>query len=839
MRGLRGALVASRVRDRFRVCVCLSMEAEMGSMWQNVRYAARTLAKKPVFTALAVLTLALGIGANAAIFSVVYSALLKPLPYKDASRLITIGEGRKQQTGGTQFATNSSYPDLRDWQKMTKSFDGLAAYTGDAFTMTGNGEPRNVFAVAATGNFFDVLGVAPAMGRGFSASDESSDGPHVAMITYGYWASDFGSDPGVIGKTVRLDGKPATIIGVLPKDFAFAPSNGNPLWVPLHPGPDQAARRNLRWLRTIARLAPGVTMEQARAEMNGVTEQLAREYPQTDGSTYIVVGTLKERIVGQIEPILLVLLGAVGFVLLIACANVANLMMTRSVGRKREFAIRAALGASRGRIVAQLLTESALLAVAGAAAGFFLAEWGVTALVAAIPAPILLTLPTLRTSDVNLPVLAFLTVVALGTAVLFGIVPGITASQVRVSDALKEESRGGTGEGQSRVRNVLVLLVGAGLMLQSLRALLKHDPGFDPDRLLIFSVNLPNDAYPSDPNYPNPNLSATQFQHEFLDKLRAMPGVQGAAAVDTIPMGGGGGTIRFIEEGRPVAAGQEDEADIVTVGSSYFSTLKIPLVSGRTFNDGDAWESPKVLVVNQAFAQKYFPNGDAVGKRTKFTFDAREPYRQIVGVVGNVAQDQMDAAPPPVIYFPNDQGPSTYMSFMVRTSGNPAAFVSTAREVLHGMDAALPLINPITLGEFTEQAPAVFVRRYPSYLIGSFATLALLLAMLGLYGLISFAVAQRTREIGIRMALGAQATDVVGLVMRQGMTAVLAGVGVGVVAGLVLTRTMATLLYGVKATDVGTFAVVAALLIGVSAAASYVPARRAMRTDPLEALRHD
>ena len=753
-----------------------------------------------------------------------------------------------QQTGGTQFVTNSSYPDLRDWQKMTKSFEGLAAYAGDAFTMTGNGEPKSVFATAVTGNFFELLGVSPAMGRGFSASDEASDGPHVAMMTYGYWASEFGSDANVIGKTVRLDGKPATIVGVLPKDFAFAPSNGNPLWVPLHPGPDQAGRRNLRWLRTVARLAPGVTIAQARAEMNGVTEQLAREYPQTDGSTYLVVGTLRERIVGQIEPILLVLLGAVGFVLLIACANVANLMMTRSVGRKREFAIRAALGASRGRIVAQLLTESALLATTGAVAGFFLAEWGVTALVAAIPAPILLSLPTLRASDVNLPVLAFLTLVALGTAVLFGIVPGITASQVRVSDALKEESRGGTSEGQSRVRNVLVaaeiaislvLLVGAGLMLQSLRALLKHDPGFDPERLLIFSVNLPNDAYPSSADYPNPNPSATRFQHEFLDKLRALPGVQGAAAVDTIPMGGGGGTIRFIEEGRPVAVGQEDEADIVTVSSSYFSTLKIPLVSGRTFTDVEKMDSPPVLVVNQAFAQKFFPNGDAVGKRTKFTFDAREPYRQIVGVVGNVAQDQMDAAPPPVIYFPNDQGPSTFMSFMVRTSGNPAAFVGTARDALHGMDSALPLINPITLGEFTEQAPAVFVRRYPSYLIGSFATLALLLAMLGLYGLISFAVAQRTREIGIRMALGAQATDVVGLMMRQGMTAVLAGVAVGVVAGLVLTRTMATLLYGVKATDVGTFAVVAAVLIGVSAAASYVPARRAMRTDPLEALRRD
>ena len=820
----------------------------MNSIWQNTRYAARTLAKTPAFTVVAVLTLALGIGANAAIFSVVYAALLKPLPYKDASRLITIGEGRLQQNGGALYATNSSDPDLRDWQRMTKSFDGLAAYSGDAFTMTGNGEPKSVFATAVTGNFFQVLGVTPAMGRDFAVTDESSDGPHVAMLTYGNWASDFGSDPDVIGKTVRLDGKPATIIGVLPKNFEFAPSNGNPLWVPLHPSDDQASRRNLRWLRTMARLAPGVTLEQARVEMNGVTAQLAKEYPQQDGSAYVVVGTLKERIVGQIRPILLVLLGAVGFVLLIACANVANLMMTRSVGRKREFAIRAALGASRGQLLLQLLTESLLLAICGAAAGFFLAELGVNALLAAIPAPIAAGLPNLQTSDVNLPVLGFLTAVALATAVLFGIAPGIAASQVRVSDALKEESRGGTSEGQSRVRNVLVaaeiaislvLLVGAGLMLQSLRQLLNHNPGFDPERLLTFSVNLPNDAYPSGKDYPNPNPSAIRFEHEFTDKLRAIPGVESVGATDTIPMGGGGGTIRFLVEGRPTAAGQEDESDIVTVSSDYFSALKIALIGGRTFSETDKDGAPPVLVVNQAFAKKYFPNEDPIGKRTKFTFDAREPYRQIVGVVANVQEDNIDAEAPPVIYYPNDQGPSAYISFMVRTKGNPAAFVGAVREALHGMDPQLALINPLTLGEFTNQAPAVFVRRYPSYLIGSFAALALVLAMIGLYGLISFAAAQRTREIGIRMALGAQKVDVLRLVMWQGMIATMAGVGVGIVAGLVLTRTMATMLYNVNPADFATFAVVGALMICVSAAASYLPARRAMETDPLVALRRD
>jgi putative ABC transport system permease protein len=820
----------------------------MNSIWQNVRYAARTLAKAPAFTAVAVLTLALGIGANAAIFSVVHAALLKPLPYTDPGRLITIAEGRRQQNGGEAFATNASYPDFRDWQKTTKSFESIAAFSGDAFTLTGNGVPRNVFATAATANFFRTLGVAPAMGRDFVDSDEAPDGPHVAMLTYGEWQTGFGADPGVIGKTVRLDGNPATIIGVLPKSFEFALSNATPLWVPLHPSTDQAGRRNLRWLRTVVRLAPGATMDQAKAEMEGVTAQLAKEYPQQDGSVYIVLAPLKDKIVGKIQPILLVLLGAVAFVLLIACANVANLMMTRSVGRKREFAIRAALGASRGQLIRQLLTESLLLAVCGAAAGFFLAEWGVNALVAAIPQTIAAGLPNLQASEVNLPVLAFLTVVALGTAVLFGIAPGVAASQVRVSDALKEESRGGTSEGQSRVRNVLVaaeiaislvLLVGAGLMLQSLRQLLSHNPGFDPERLLTFSVNLPNDTYPSGKDYPNPNPSAIRFEHEFTDKLRAIPGVETVAATDTLPMGGGGATIRFVVEGRPTAAGQEDEADIVTVSSDYFSALKIPRIKGRTFTEAERQDSPPVLVVNQAFAKKYFPNEDLIGKRTKFTFDAREPYREIVGVVGNVQEDNIDSEAPPVIYYPNDQGPSTFITFMVRTKANPAAFVGLVREALHGMDAQLPLINPLTLGDFTNQAPAVFVRRYPSYLIGSFAGLALVLAMIGLYGLISFAAAQRTREIGIRMALGAQKRDVLRLVMRQGMFATLAGVGVGIVVGLVLTRTMATMLYNVNPADFATFAVVATLLICVSAAASYIPARRAMETDPLVALRHD
>jgi putative ABC transport system permease protein len=820
----------------------------MNAMWKNVRYGMRVLAKSPGFTVVAVLTLALGIGANAAIFSVVYSALLRPLPYHRPDRLVTLGEGRTQTRDNEPASRNTSMPDFMDWNKTTKSFAALTAYGFDSFTLAGNGEPKAVFATQVLPNFFATLGVKPAMGRAFVDGEDASDGPHVVMLTYGYWRSDFGGDPQAVGRTITLDNKPATIVGVLPRDFQFAPSNDFPLWVPMHPSQDLLTRRSLRWMNVFARLSPGVTMAQAQAEMNGITAQLAREYPQQDGSVFVSMGTLRNRIVGQVQPLLLVIFGAVGFVLLIACANVANLMMTRAAGRRKEFAIRTALGASRGQLIAQLLTESVLLAALGAAVGFAAAQWGVNALIAAIPQPVLSSLPSLRDAAANVPVLLFLCGVTLLTAVLFGLAPALSMSQTKVSDALKDESRGGTSTAHARLRNAvvvaeiavsLVLLVGAGLMLQSLRALLHQDAGFDQRNLLVFSVNLPDSSYPSDKSYPNDSPAARLFEHEFSDKLRNLPGVQGVGVTSALPIGGSGGTIRFLVQGRPTAQGQEDECDIITATPEYFSTLKVPLISGRMFSATDKLEAPWVEIVNQAFVSKYFPNEDAVGKRTRFTFDAKEPYREIVGVVGNIAQDDLAGPPTPVIYVANEQGPSTFLTYMVRTSGDPAAFVGTVQVALHQMDQALPLIQPQTMEHFTNQTASVFLRRYPSLVIGSFAGLALILAMVGLYGLISYTVQQRTREIGIRMALGAQPADVLKLVLGQGVGAVLGGVGIGVVAALALTRLMASLLFGVRPTDVVTFASVAVLLTGVALAASYIPARRAMRTDPLNALRHE
>ncbi|MFZ3331916.1 MAG: ABC transporter permease [Candidatus Acidiferrales bacterium] len=820
----------------------------MESVWRNLRHAVRLLAKSPGFTAVAVLTLALGIGANAAIFSVVYTALLRPLPYYQPERLITLGEGRTQTRDTEAVNRNSSYADFVDWQKTAKSFESLTAFSFDTFTLAGNGEPKAVFATQVMPNFFSTLGVKPALGRAFVDGENVGDGPHVVMLTYGYWRSDFGGDPKAIGRTVTLDNKPATIVGVLPRDFQFAPSSGFPLWVPMHPTQDLLTRRNLRWLNVFARLAPGVSAAQAHAEMDGITAQLAREYPQQDGSVFVNIETLRHRIVGQVQPLLLVIFGAVGFVLLIACANVANLMMTRAAARRKEFAIRTALGASRGQLLAQLLTESILLAALGAAVGFAAAGWGVSALIAAIPQPVLSSLPNLREAGTDLPVLAFLCGVTLLTAILFGLAPALAMPQSRVSDALKDESRGGTSSANTRLRNVvvtaeiavsLVLLVGAGLMLQSLRALLHQDPGFSIRNLLVFSVNLPDSSYPSDKNYPGDSPAARLFEHQFSEKLRNTPGVQDVGVTSALPIGGSGGSIRFLVQGRPTATGQEDECDIITATSGYFSTLHVPLISGRFFSATDTLEAPWVMMVNQAFVKQFFPNEEAVGKRVRFTFDAREPYREIVGVVGNISQDDLAGPPTPIIYVANEQGPSTYLAYMVRTAGDPAAFVGSAQAALHELDPQLPLIQAQTMEHFTDQTPAVFLRRYPSYVIGSFAALALILAMIGLYELISFTVAQRTREIGIRVALGAQPRDILELVMRQGIGAVVVGVGVGVVAALVLTRLMATLLFGVKPTDVVTFASVAVILTCVALAASYIPARRAMRTDPLVALRHE
>ncbi len=822
----------------------------MGKLSQNVRYALRTFLKSPGFTFVVVLTLALGIGANTAIFSVVYAALLRPLPYREPSRLFTLGESRTQHVISTEIA-DTSYPDYLDWKRTAKSIQSFAGYSGDAFTLTGNGEPKIIFAAQVTPSFFSTLGVKPAMGRDFFDGEMQPDGPPAAILSYAFWRSEFGGDPNIVGRVIRLDSKPATIIGVLPRNFEFAPARSAPIWVPIHLSGDPITRRSLRWMNVIGRLAPGFTPDQARAEMEGINAQLSRAYPKENGSTFFVMGSLREKIIGKIRPLLLVLLGAVGFVLLIACANVANLLLTRSISRRKEFAVRSALGASRADLFSQLLTESLLLSVIGAGLGLLGAFWGVGLLVAMIPETQLQSMPYLRDVGTNLPVLAFLCGVTVLTAILFALAPGLAASRTQVNESLKDESRGGTSSGHARLRNTLVvaeiavslvLLIGAGLMLKSLRALLHQNPGFDAHNVLTFAVNLPDASYPSEKTYPFNSPSAIRFDHEFSQRLRSLPGMLDVAETSGVPTNGGSGTIRFLIEGRPKETGREDECNILTVNTGYFSVLKIPLAAGRFFTMNDSQDSPGVLIVNRAFAKSYFPNEDAVGKRIHFTFNAKEPYRQIVGVVGDTASIDLAAAPVPIIYYPNDQGPATYLSYLVRTAGDPVAFAGAARVALRDLDPQLPLIQPQTLEQVANQSPSVFLRRYPSYLIGSFAALALILATVGLYGLISYTVLQRTREIGIRVALGAQRRDIVRMVLRQGIRLAVAGVAIGVLAGLALTRLvtgLTSLLYGVTPSDWVTFTSVALVLFTVALAACSIPARRAMRVDPVVALRYE
>ena len=814
---------------------------------QNLRYAARFMRQNPGFTSVIVLTLALGIGANTAIFSVVYSALLRPLPYRNPSELVSLAESRDQHP--EIDSSQVSYPDFRDWQRSSKTFQSIAGYGGDGFILNTGGESKLVLATSITTNFFSTLGVRPALGRDFVDGEDKPDGPHLVILSDAFWRSEFGARPDVVGTSVRLDGKPVTIVGVLPRDFEFAPRHSSPLWVPLHASGDLGTRRSLVWMGVVGRLAAGVTFDQAKAEMSGIEAQLAHAYPKEDDAMSILITPIRDRIAGKVRPLLLVLLGAVGFVLLIACANVANLLLTRSIARRKEFAVRSALGATRTDLGGQLLTESLMLSTIGAAIGLLAAQWGVSLLLSAIPESQLLAMPYLRSAGVSFPVLVFLCFITLLTALLFGLVPAITAARASVNDILKDETRGGTSASHARLRGslvvvevavTLILLVAGSLMLQSLNALLRHDRGFDPHNVLTFDVNLPDSSYPVDKNDPGKNSSADNFGHEFRDRLREVPSALDVASSTIIPATNNGSSIRFLVEGRPKPLGREDECSIAEVSRNYFSTLKISLLEGRYFSEDDAKPGAEpVVVVSRAFAKAYFPGESPLNKRIRYTYSPTVPFRRIVGVVADTALIDLDQPPPAIIFQLNEHSGDTYLSYVLRTNGDPLATIGAAREILHSLDPQLPLIQPRTLDQVEQQAPSVFLRSYPSLLIGSFAGIALVLAVIGLYGVISYSVVQRTREIGIRVAMGAQRPDVLRLVLREAMTTSATGVLVGVVAGLFLTRLMSSLLYGVSPNDWRTFVSVSAVLLTVAVAACAIPATRATRVDPVIALRYE
>ncbi|HEY0006257.1 MAG TPA: ABC transporter permease [Pyrinomonadaceae bacterium] len=811
----------------------------MSSLLQDLRYGFRMLFKRPGSTFVLILTLALGIGANTAIFTVVDAALLRSLPYTEPEQLVHLWETKPQQ----EFAEReASYPDYLDWKQQGDVFEQIGGYTERSFALSGQERTERVLGASVTASFFDVLGVKPVEGRTFLEGEDRPGAERVALLSYGLWQRRFGSDPAINGKRITLNGNSYTIVGVLPASFHFAKVGAAELWTPLDPVPQQLERRYFHWLNVVARLKPGTSLATAESRMRAVASGIEQSDPQSHAGTSIKLVPLQEEIVGPIKPILFVLLGAVGLVLLIACVNVANLLLVKSTTRKKEIAIRVALGASRWRLMRQLLTESLLLSALGGALGLVLALWSVDLLVAAIPPAQLALMPYLQDLSLNGQVLGFTCALSLLTGVLFGLTPALEISRPDLQEAMKEGGRSSGSRSTNRMRNILVvseialalvLLVGAGLLMRSLVQMLRVDPGFRTENLLTMKLSLPAARYSED-------SQAVRFHQELLKRVETLPGVKAVATVSNLPLSGDGGT------GIPQIVGRTQpensnwgESHLRNISTGYFSLMGIPLIKGRFFTEEDKAGAQGVLIVNQTFASRIFPNENAVGQRVTFKFTADQPPFEIVGVVGDEKVTSLDARTTPVIYFPYQQGPDSTIGLVIRTGSDPSSLTSAVRHEVQALDQEIPLYSVMTMEQLINDAPATFMRRYPAYLIGIFACVALLLAVVGIYGVISYMVSQRTHEIAIRMALGAQRSDVLKLVLKQGMMLAASGVLLGLLGALALTRMLSSLLFGISARDPLTFLSVAALLLLVALVACYMPARKAMKVDPMTALRYE
>lgn len=799
----------------------------MDTLLQDIRYAARSLRRSPGFTIVAVLTLALGIGANAAIFSVVNGVLLRPLAYANPDRLVIVW-GHNENIGNEA----ASLPDFKDWRDRNTVFESMAAVAHTSFDVTGDGEPERINAELATANFFHVLGVTPALGRAFNADEETSGRDRVVVLSHGFWERRFGASPDIVGHTITLSGLPFTVVGVAPTGFRF--DNASDLWAPLRT--DTTRGRRADFLSVVARLKPGTTIEQAQAQMTTIGRALEAEYPATNTGWRPELVSLKEQLVGDIRPALLVFMGAVGLVLLIACANVANLMLMRAAAREREMAIRSALGAGSRRIVRQLLTESVLVSLLGGALGLMLAIWATSALRAIEGAPI----PRLGESDVDGWVVAFTLVISLVTGLIFGLAPALRLIHGKLRDSLREgarDSSAGIGVHQLRgtlvlaeVALALVLLVAAGLLIRSFDKLSQVNPGFDSHSVISARLVLPRVRYAEE-------ARQLAFYDQVVQNVRAMPGVRSVALTSDAPLNGGGDYLSFGIAGRPPASvGTVQDAEVLVTSPEYFGTLRIPLRSGRIFTAQDDARATNVAVINTAMAQRYWPGGDPIGARVTLGDPAdSSSWMTIVGVVGDVRQNALNDEPYPQLFLPLAQAPQRAMLLIARTSGSPTALSGPIRQAVSTIDPDLPVSDIRTLDERLELS--VSQPRVSMVLVGIFAMLALVLAAVGIYGVLSYTVTQRTRELGIRMALGAEPSSVMRLVVGQAMVPALIGVLIGLAGAWGATRLMSTLLFGVSATDPVTFSAVALFLLAVALLASWVPARRATRVDPLIALR--
>lgn len=805
-------------------------------LWQDLRYGLRVLLRGPAFTTLAVLTLALGIGATTTIFTVAYAVLLKPLPYQNADRVVYVWARNLRQSVSQGFLT---YSDVVDYRDRAQSFEYLAAYTTVVTNLTGVGEPERVEGFSVATDFFRVLGANPLLGRSFTSEDDLEDGD-VVILSYGLWQRKFGGDPDVIGKTIKLDmfwGNSFRVVGVMPRDFRFPePSE---LWI--HASfTDPPTHDDTHIFRAIGLLKPGVTLAQAQAELDGHAQRLSEEYPSSNVGWGLSLVTLSEYIFGKTRVALFVLLGAVGCVLLIACTNIANLQLVRALHRRREIAVRTAVGASPARIIRQLLTESLLLSLFGGALGLLLAFWGIHLLHAFGPQSI----PRLSEVGINTRSLFFNAAVSVTAGLLFGIAPALYVAKADLNELLKEGVRSVTTSlAGKRARSLLVvsqmalalmLLVGAGLLMKSFLRLREVSPGFAPENILTLSISLTR------ADYPQGDPRRTSFFKEAIARIKGLPGVASVGAISHLPLGGRGVSMRFALEGEtPLDA--TANADLRVISPDYFKALGIPLPGGRPFSDLDTQKTPNVIIVNESFARIFFPGQDPIGRRLTITGlgpPSRTFNGEIVGVAGDVRHRGLeeDARPEMYIsYLQNTVWP--VMNLVIQTNSDPTAFAPAVRREIEAIDKGQPVFNVKTMEQLLSES--ISQRRFNMLLLMSFAALALTLAAVGIYGVMSYTVTLRTHEIGVRMALGAQTSDVLRLVVGQGAVLIFAGTLIGLVGALALTPVMKSLLYGVSPTDYWTFAIVISVLALTSLLACYIPAKRATKVDPLNALRQE
>ena len=820
----------------------------MNSLLQDLRYGARMFVKKPGFTLIVLLTLALGVGANTAIFSVINAVLLRPLPYDESERLVLYNERSPQMDG-----MSISWPNYSDWRAQQRVFEEMGVFNRGDYNLTGEGEPERIQAGQVTASLFTTLRVRAAQGRLFTADEDKPGGPPVVVLSHGLWQRRFGGDPRIVGKNLSFNDRTYTVIGVMPQDFRF-PSRVE-IWVPVGQLSDQPSwkqRGNHPGLYGVARLKPGVNIERARAEMDNIAAGLEKQYPDSNQGNRLRIMPLLENYVSNVRRGLWVLFGAVGFVLLIACANIANLLLARATTRARELAVRAALGAGRARLVRQLLTESLLLAVIGGTLGLLLARWGVRFILQTSPDAI----PRAQEIGLDTRVLAFTITVSILTGLIFGLVPAWQASKVDLHETLKEGGRGHSGSRQwlrgslvvTEVAAALVLLVGAGLLIRSFYRLQQVNPGFSYERLWSANITLPEKKYG-----PEQRL---EFWQRLTERLRAVPGVEAAAVASGLPLGNNGWQRGFTIEGRPAPPpGQTPMMETCAVSPDYFRAMSIPLRAGRYFTDQDHHQPPtgplpdnlgpearyylslNVIIIDEEFARRHWPNEDAVGKRVRLGGnDPTTPLPTVVGVVGRVKMESLSGGSNYVQgYFPSLQLPLRGMTAVIKSRVEPASLTAAVREQLAGLDPHQPIFNIRTMEQIRDES--VSTEKLNLTLLILFASVALVLALVGIYGVMSYAVTQRSHEIGIRIALGAQRRDVLRLIVGQGMLLAALGAVIGLALAFGLTRMMRTLLFDVTPTDLLTFTSVTTLLVAVALVACLVPARRATKVDPIVALR--